>query len=118
MNMVEAVADFIQRSHTKHVYNEWLYTGEMQLYVRKGIHYLEYEKCDTLDLASFEVFEKGKGTFTTFVTQVHAINPWDATYIECVHNDRLRNWLERHGFHKEPDSSPGTYYLWKHERVI
>jgi len=90
-----------------------LWTG-----IRKGHHYIEGKKCVTLDLASFEVYKKGEGTFTTFLREAHANNIWDATYIECVHNSRLRKWLERHGFHREPDSEPSNYYLWKHEPII
>lgn len=80
--------------------------------------YIDGNLHTTLDLASFEVYKKGEGTFTAFLQQAHANNPWDATYVECVHNQRLAKWLERHGFHKEPDSQPGNYYLWKHEPII
>jgi hypothetical protein len=116
MKIREMLAHFIKTA-TGFTANEWLYAEEMMLYVRKGRHYIEGKPCITLDLASFEVYKRGEGTFTTFVQQAHADNPWEATYVECVHNRRLGKWLERHGFHREPDSEPGNYFLWKHEKV-
>lgn len=117
MKMLDMLAHFCKTA-TGFTANEWLYAEEMMLYARKGRHYIEGKKCVTLDLASFEVYKKGKGTFTAFLQEVHKNNIWDATYIECVHNRRLANWLERHGFHREPDAEPGNYYLWKHESIV
>ena len=118
MGMVELLADFVAESIDRFANVSWLYAEEMQLYVRKGRHYIEGKKCVTLDLASFEIYKKGQGTWSAFVREAHATHPWDATYVECVHNVRLAKWLERHGFHKETDSEPGNYFLWKHEAVI
>ena len=117
MKMIEMLAGFIEKA-TGFTANEWLYCEEMMLYVRKGHHYIAGEKCITLDLANFEVYKKGQGTFTAFLQEAHANNPWAATYIECVHNVRLRKWLELRGFHKEPNAQPGNYYLWRHEPII
>jgi hypothetical protein len=116
--MLDLLRNFINGATTRFTANEWLYSDHMHLYVRKGHHYLDGKRCVTLDLASFEVYDKGRGTFTAFLHEAHAINPWEATYVECVHNTRLANWLVRHGFHREPDSVPGNFYLWRHDGLI
>ena len=116
--MNDLLETFVTECKDRFTANEWLYTDEMMLYVRKGHHYLEGCRCVTLDMASFEVYNKGQGIFTAFLQEAHAKNKWDATFIECVHNPRLRRKLERHGFHLQPDSMPGSYYLWSHEPII
>jgi hypothetical protein len=72
----------------------------MKVYVRRGRHLLEGKLRSTLDIATIDVVEQGKGTFTSFLDLAQKLNPWDATYIENVLEPRFatyflkRGWLE------------------------
>src|SRR6516162_1305628 len=86
MTGIEMLTEWIRRvGNRKYMTNEWLMADDMKVYVRRGYHVCGF----CLDVASVEVYDKGQGTFTRFLEVAHALNPWDATFVECVHNERL-----------------------------
>lgn len=93
------------------VRNLWLQDDTMKVYVRKGFHILSQGQrvSVTLDIAAVEVEEekRGQGYWNEFLTKAHEMNPWDATFIECVHNPRLAASLIRHGWINVPSNMPG-----------
>lgn len=132
MTGVEALADWIRRvGDRKYLTNEWLYADDLKVYVRKGFHMcgqdsvlpVDQRQTSTpwrfmkplvcLDLASIEVYEKKQGVFTAFLEAAHAMNPWEATYIECVQNDFLTLFLEKKGFIRQGDELVPNFYLLK-----
>jgi len=62
-----------------------------QVYVRRSHRKLEGAYLTTLDIATANVPERyrGRGWFRSFRQIAEALNPWDATYYEAVHNPRL-----------------------------
>lgn len=86
--------------------NEWIHDAFMKVYVRKAFHRLRTnEILTTLDIASVEVYEeyRNQGLWTEFIHHAHLINPWEATFIECVHNSTLYKSLLRHGWSLLPE---------------
>lgn len=77
--------------------------GGYQLYVRRSaIRDLPGFADDAiaLEIASVALTPKlrGRGWFRCFLELVDALNPWDVTYVECVHNLRLADYLARSGY--------------------
>lgn len=85
---------------------------KIQIYVRNTKRYLGDQLVPAIDLANFEIPEayRGQGLFTKLLTLVeeYAKSVNVAVYIECVHNARLRSFLERRGYVKHQDIS---YFL-------
>ena len=103
------LADWMRRvGDRKYMTNEWLEADDMKVYVRRGYHQCGF----CLDVASVEVYDKGEGTFTRFLEAAHAMNPWDATFVECVNNERLAAFLLRNGFRRY-EGDPHSFYLKK-----
>jgi hypothetical protein len=102
-SILEQLTTFLKDSQDHFKANQWLSDDKMQVYVRKANRYLEGKRKVTLDIANVEVYHRGKGTFTRFLEAVHEMNPWDATYVECVLNPRFaaffvkRFWLPAAG---------------------
>jgi len=103
--------------------NAWLYGLEMEIYVRKGHHFLIEEKTTKetylnslttcLDIANVTVYDKGRGVFSMFLREMEKIQPWDAIYVESVQTERFCRHLERCGYVKQLDSIPPAYYKFK-----
>src|SRR5215831_2044609 len=109
MTGTEMLADWMRRvGDRKYMTNEWLEADDMKVYVRRGYHQCGF----CLDVASVEVYDKGEGTFTRFLEAAHAMNPWDATFVECVNNERLAAFLLRNGFRRY-EGDPHSFYLKK-----
>jgi hypothetical protein len=109
MTGIEMLTEWIRRvGNRKYMTNEWLMADDMKVYVRRGYHVCGF----CLDVASVEVYDKGQGTFTRFLEVAHALNPWDATFVECVHNERLAAFLVRKGFARDT-ADPQSFYLKK-----
>lgn len=76
-------------------YNLWLADKYMEVYVRRSVRTLELPMMNTLDIASIVVHEEyqRQGRCKAFLDKAHDLNPWDATFIENVHNPFLAAWL-------------------------
>ncbi len=109
MTVLEKLAEFIRNSEEQFSASEWLSDEKMQVYVRKGHHFLGRKRRLCLDIANVEVYKKGEGTWTSFIRQAHEMNPWDGTFVECVHNSRLASWLLRNGF--APHNGVESFFL-------
>lgn len=101
MTVLEQLADFIQNSENG-LRNLWLSDDTMRVYVRKGFHILVAggRLATTLDIAAVEVDEdkRRQGHWSEFLTKAHEMNPWEATFVECVHNPELAASLMRQGW--------------------
>ena len=103
MTVLEKLRKFIdERKDAGYVFPMWLDDDDMKVYVRKGSHILQVggKIRATLDIANVTVDEdkRGKGIFSKFLEQAHEMNPWDATYVECVHNKDLAVFLLKSGW--------------------
>jgi hypothetical protein len=95
----------------KRCINQWLQGDDMDVYVRRSVYRpILCELLVCLDIANVEVHEKSQGNFTNFLREAHAINPWGATYVESVHEERLHEFLLKEGFSLQLMSLPASYY--------
>lgn len=109
MGVLEKLAEFIKGAEDRFTMTEWLSDDKMQVYVRKGHHLIDGKMRDCLDVANVEVYEQQQGTWTDFIFKAHDMNPWDCTYVECVHNPVLAAWLLKNGFLPTPTME--SFYL-------
>lgn len=80
MKILDLLIDFVLRAKESKIgRSEWLFGEELQVYMRKSKRLVNNKYVDSLDIANIEVYDKGKGTFTSFLSDVHAINPFDIT---------------------------------------
>lgn len=103
MTVLEKLRKFIDEGKDAgYVPPMWLDDDDMKVYVRKGRHILQAggKIRVTLDIANVTVEEdkRGKGIFSKFLEQAHEMNSWDATYVECVHNQDLAVFLLKSGW--------------------
>lgn len=111
---MKPLIEFIESKHM----NAWLAFGHMDVYVRKGNHYINGEfvpASQCFDVASVEVVEKyqGKGQFKTFLRTLRDILPrygFRYLYIENLLNERLEAFLIREGFTYQERSVPPSYW--------
>lgn len=116
--VIEQLADFIDALENKTPENYapanlWLQDDVMKVYVRKGRHIISSGKISTtLDVANVEVDEakQGQGYWTKFISEAHKLNPWEATFIELVHNPILFASLMKRGWLPVPNS-PKSFFL-------
>lgn len=84
----------------------------MKAYVRKAEHSMVFSQSliTSLDIAAVEVYQeyRGQGKFKDFLNYAHEINPWQATYVESVNSDRLRDFLFRD--HWQAASTPFCFF--------
>ena len=101
MSEIQSLIDFVQKSKQS---NKWIEVPafKLRLYIRRAKRCLGGELVETLDLAAFEVSERyrDKGLFTRFLALVesYATELSLVVFVECVHNERLRGFLKRHGY--------------------
>jgi GNAT superfamily N-acetyltransferase len=118
--ITQQLLDFIEKAENGNIRSLWIGNNTISVYVRKGYHRIinkqGQEKIEqTLDIAAVEVDEKmrGQGLFTKFLEEAHKINPWKATYVECVHNRDLALFLLRNGYVCAPGVSMESFFLLK-----
>lgn len=81
------------------------------IYMRKARRMLDGQQRDTIDLANFEVLERGKGTLKALIERLRRDYPDHALYVDRVLNDRLANSLPAMGFTlMEGGSYPPSFY--------
>jgi hypothetical protein len=85
---------FLASPHAK---NEWLTTGQLSVYVRKGHHMVNRHLYLFLDLANITVIKemRGRGLFKqTFELFKNSCgNTYQGVYVESVNNPHLANHL-------------------------
>ena len=112
MTVLEQLAEFIEGANSRYTANSWLSDDKMNVYVRKGFHVIANNKAAwTLDIASVVVHKQKQGTWTDFIHKAHELNPWEATFVECVHNPILAAWLGRNGWQVAPGLIPESFFL-------
>lgn len=114
MTVLEQLTDFIKNTESG-LRSLWLEDEVMKVYVRKGHHIIQQggRIATTLDIAAVEVVEekRGQGHWADFVTKAHEIHPWEATFVECVHNPDLASSLIKHGWMAAPGVAGESYFL-------
>lgn len=114
--VVNQLKDFVEKNKNAiYCHPQWFEDDNMKVYVRKGRHILQGSKLQVcLDIASVEVVEdkRGKGIFTEFLAKAHEINPWEATYVECVNNTNLAAFLLKSGW-MMAQNSPDSFFMMK-----
>jgi hypothetical protein len=95
--------------------NKWIHDDKMKVYIRKGYHCINNKFSETLDIASIEVFIPGNGIGTSFIDIAHTINPFEATYIESVLNEKFLKYLLNNNWILQKNSIPSSVYKIKKE---
>ena len=78
--------------------NQWLYSEQIQVYLRKGRHLgFDGKIHHYLDIASIEVEAdfRRQGLFKAFLALSQEIQPYDGIKIENVLNDDLKTYLRK-----------------------
>ena len=109
MTVLEQLAEFIADAEGKFGQSKWLSDDLMEVYVRRGMHSIEGKQRICLDIANVNVYKQQQGTWTDFLWKAHELNPWDCTFVECVHNEHLVASLLRSGFMPTPTME--SFYL-------
>src|SRR3989344_4673878 len=89
--------------------NAWLYSADMQLYIRKSKRVINSQIVTTLDIANITVYHKGQGIFKKFIKEFHEINPYQASYIESILEPRLVSWCQRNGWTQLLNVQPPSF---------
>lgn len=124
--VIEQLTDFINALESKpnggpiRVYapaNLWLEDDSMRVYVRRGNRIIFPGKLSvTLDIGTVVVDDdkQGQGYWTNFIDEAHRLNPWEATFVELVHNPILSASLIRNGWFPSPESltqAVGSFFM-------
>lgn len=95
--------DSLQEFLTGNNRNEWISSGLLNIYVRKGRHIIQSKMAETIDVANVQIHtnkERGKGRFTTWLHHAEREADQRGWYVrvECILNRRLVHYLERRGY--------------------
>lgn len=115
-DFLDQLTQFLEESKsTKRFSRTWISTDILKVYVRTSMRRLDDKQIRTcFDIASIEVAEeyRRKGIFTATVQKIHAIHPFEATYLENVHAQEIQHWPEKYGWTKNLYDKY-SYYLLK-----
>ena len=104
--------EFAKFMADKYKKNAWLNGGDdIQVYVRKGHHMKGDSLENTLDIANINIENKGQGTGIEVIYWLHEVNPFNTTYVENLHNQRLYARLIKDGWKDVLNSNPPCVYL-------
>lgn len=82
--------------------NTWIYEPPIEVYLRKGIHYIAAlsKPCLCLDIANVEVEhdKQRQGVFKAWLKKAEQLCPFECVYIENVQNPVLHDFLVREGY--------------------
>ena len=86
--------------------------GVCTVYTRKGIHYINGHMTRTLDVANISVEGglRGNGIGMSVINNMHAANPYQATYVESLLNEGLHQRLLNEGWMPVKDAYPPCVY--------
>ncbi len=79
---------------------QWFYDDYAKVYLKMILKVIEGEPIRTFALATIEVEEpyRQQGYASTFIRELHLINPFPYSYIECVIEPILAEHLEKEGW--------------------
>lgn len=88
---------FLTNPHDR---NRWLKHGAVNVYMRKGVHYVFNKVERTIDIANVNVHPDNmrKGEFKAFLTSVETLCPGKMIYVENIHNEVLSAYLLTRGY--------------------
>jgi hypothetical protein len=73
----------------------YIYTPEVELYVRRAYRCILERGMVTLDLANIHVEHPRQGTFTFVLATMQRMCPWNAVYVESVMSDIIHDVIMR-----------------------
>ena len=82
----------------------------ISVYTRKGIHLINGKRRNTLDIANISISRRGKGLGMAVVNLMHQVNPFEATYVESILNERFGKRLLKEGWLVVKEANPLTVY--------
>lgn len=119
MTMTTKLEKFLADAQPRLQSTRWLCVRDMEVYVRKSRRLLDGKWYVCLDLANIMVLpaKRGQGRFTSFLETALRINPWQATYVENVLEERFRSFFRRRGWTEVPhgEGPPSFYLLTEHQ---
>lgn len=88
--------------------NAWLYEDALRVYVRKGRRILDGTLVSTLDVASVEAYERGKGAFTTWLAEAEeeARSHGLIVFAESILEPRLIGFFTKRGYRRVAWTDP------------
>lgn len=91
----------------------------LHVYVRKSQRYFEERETTCLDIASITIHKayRGRGIFSTFVSEAHQRHPYCMTYIESVQNPLIQQWCRKRGWNLDPNNDIPSFFLIKDVRM-
>jgi hypothetical protein len=91
----ELLLDFIKESRDKFAYNQWLFTPEMKVYVRKAHHLIKGDVLCCLDIATIEIIpeKRRQGLSKDLLRFALENNEYDALYIENVQEKEIAQYF-------------------------
>ena len=78
--------------------NGWFEADGIKIYLRKSKRQLDGRLVPSIDIASIEVYQPGKGLGTRLIDWIHEHNPYHMTLIESILEDRFYNGLKKRGW--------------------
>lgn len=112
MEILAKISEQIKRwEFRSHPNNLWLADNQMKVYIRHSLRLLGERRAKCLDIATVEVRPKlrGKGIFRRFLAEVHALHPYEATFIENVQLPRFREFFRKNNWIEIPMDPEGLY---------
>lgn len=94
---------FLAKADENRARNTWISDDKLKVYLRKSARIIlptQRSFVFTLDIASVVVKEeyRRQGIFKDFLIHTHAVNPWQATWVENTWNEDLSLFLEQDGW--------------------
>lgn len=88
----------------------------VSVYTRKGVHCVNGELANCLDIASISVSEnmRNRGVGTSVINHMHRVNPYPITFVESLLNAELYARLLADGWKDVEGSNPPSVYKAKH----
>jgi hypothetical protein len=118
--ILDHIKQFISNSHKKFTANQYFSDHTIDVYIRIGHRYILKNKCVTsLEIGRVTVFRRGRGIFSQwFLPGLISINPYDILYVECVLDNRFREFFRRNGWTEvdcgdvdDGEPYPSSFYL-------
>lgn len=119
--MDKAFADFrhdLDEFLAESLPNRYVYGNDIiSVYVRKGHHYLDGALTKCLDIGTIVISDhyRGNGLGIRVIDYMHQINPFRATFVESLLNNRLHDRLLSEHWRSVPNANPPSVYKYKSE---
>src|SRR5579864_6244189 len=92
-DIMDQFAVFLDKAEICRMHRQWLENAAMRVYLRKTQRIIQRRVLTCLDIASIEIEEQyyRRGLFSSFVTKVQEMNPYQVTYLEQALNPVVRS---------------------------